>query len=90
MYTDFYGFSDEPFSLNPDPRSFFLARHHRQVFTAMVRGISHRRGVILLTGERGVGKTAFLAWVYLYLSTRGRKKVIPLFRSPDTLEEILL
>jgi general secretion pathway protein A len=60
MYEDFYGLAEEPFALNPDPRFFFSTQNHRDVLNLMVYGIAERRGFILLTGERGTGKTALI------------------------------
>ncbi len=56
----FFGLRDNPFSISPDPR--FL--HHTPVtqtaLQQLVDGICNRRGLILLTGEVGTGKTLLL------------------------------
>lgn len=87
MYTDFYGFSDDPFALNPDPRFFFLTPNHRQVLSAMVRGISHRRGGILLTGEKGTGKTTFVQ--RLLQSLDPNITAISIYDPPESFDHLL-
>ena len=87
-YEKFYGFTNTPFSPQPDPRFFFVTENCRAVWNSLFLGITQREGCTLLFGENGVGKTTLLSLFYLFLSTRGHK-VIPLFNPPDTVEEIL-
>lgn len=56
MYQHFFGLHENPFSLAPDPRFLLMAASHRQV----LRELLERRGVIVLIGEHGTGKTALL------------------------------
>ena len=89
-YESFYGFLKDPFAPHPDPHLFFLTDNCREVWNSVLQGIIERKGFILLTGERGIGKTTLMALIYLYLTTNGRKvKVIPLFDPPNTIEDIL-
>jgi general secretion pathway protein A len=60
MHRQFFGLSQEPFSLNPDPKFLYLARSHIEAFSSMVAGIKERKGVIVITGEPGVGKTLLI------------------------------
>jgi general secretion pathway protein A len=60
MYKNFYGFSEEPFDLQPNPRFFYLARSHLEALSAMMSGIKERKGLISVTGEAGTGKTLLL------------------------------
>ncbi len=57
MYLKFYGFTEAPFNITPDPRFLFFAQHHREAFDHLVYGIENRKGFIELTGEVGAGKT---------------------------------
>jgi general secretion pathway protein A len=86
-YETFYGLKKTPFDSQPDPRFFFTTKNCTQVWDSLLYGIERRKGFILLTGESGVGKTTLIALISLYLSTRGQK-VIPIFNSPDNMEEI--
>lgn len=60
MYCQFYGFSEKPFDVTPDPRFLYLTAYHREALAALVYGIDERRGFIVLTGEAGTGKTTLL------------------------------
>lgn len=60
MYLDFYGFSESPFSLSPNPRFIFYSKTHKEAFALLLYGISKRFGFIELIGEVGTGKTTVL------------------------------
>jgi general secretion pathway protein A len=87
MYNDFYKFSEEPFALNPDPRFFLLTPNHKKVLDLMVYGITERRGFILLTGEKGTGKTAFVQKLLQTLDPR--IKAISIFQPPQSFDQLL-
>ena len=87
MYKDFYGFSEEPFALNPDPRFFLLTQNHKETLDLMVYGITERRGFILLTGEKGTGKTAFIQQLLQTLDPN--IKAIPIFQTPESFDQLL-
>ena len=57
MYEDFYGLSEPPFNITPDPRYLFFSRRHREAYEHVLFGISQRKGFIQLTGEVGAGKS---------------------------------
>ncbi len=57
MYLDFYGLSEPPFNITPDPRFLFFSSSHREAYDHLLYGIETRRGFIQLTGEVGSGKT---------------------------------
>lgn len=57
MYTAFYGFTEPPFNITPDPRYLFFSDQHREAFNHVLFGIQQRKGFIQLTGEVGSGKT---------------------------------
>jgi len=57
IYNDFYGFSEQPFNITPDPRFLFYGERHREAFNHLIFGIKERKGFILVTGEVGAGKT---------------------------------
>ena len=60
MYLDFYGFSETPFSLSPNPRFIFYSKPHKEAFALLLYGIDRHYGFIQLTGEVGTGKTTIL------------------------------
>ena len=60
MYKKFFGLSENPFNVNPDPRFLFRTREIEEALACLTYGIQRRRGFILLTGEVGTGKTTLL------------------------------
>jgi len=57
MYETFFGLSESPFNVTPDPRFIYLSRHHQAALSAMRYGVERRSGFIQVTGEIGSGKT---------------------------------
>ncbi len=87
MYTEFYGFTEEPFGLGPNPGFLFLTENHKKTLDSLLDGVNNRKGFILLTGERGVGKTTLIRH---FISLLGEKiKALELSRNFETVEEIL-
>jgi len=60
MYCDFFGFSEKPFTITPNPHFVFLSTVHREAFARLLYGVDSRAGFIALTGEVGTGKTTML------------------------------
>jgi general secretion pathway protein A len=60
MYCNFYGLTEKPFVVTPNPRYVFLSRNHREAFAHLLYGIDNHAGFIELTGEVGTGKTTVL------------------------------
>lgn len=60
MYVDFYRLRKAPFALTPDPEFLFLSPSHQQAFGAILYGILERKGLVVVTGEVGLGKTTLL------------------------------
>jgi len=57
MYKAFFGLSDNPFSIAPNPHYMFLSDRHREALTHLTYGLGDTGGFVLLTGEVGTGKT---------------------------------
>ncbi len=57
MYAPFFGLTQEPFSISPDPRFLFMSERHREALAHLLYGLSAGGGFVLLTGEIGAGKT---------------------------------
>ena len=60
MYCNYFGFSEKPFDITPDPRFLFLTPDHQETLASIVYGIRERRGFITIIGEVGTGKTTLL------------------------------
>ena len=68
MYKDFYGLKEEPFNITPDPRFLYWSQKHQEAFRHLVYGVQSNKGLAVLTGEPGTGKTAILRAVTGHLS----------------------
>lgn len=57
MYLDFYGLTEPPFDITPNPRFLFYSAKHREAYNHLLYGIREHKGFVQLTGEVGAGKT---------------------------------
>ncbi|MCP3908843.1 MAG: AAA family ATPase [Oceanicoccus sp.] len=57
MYQQYFGLTEAPFSIAPDPRYLFLSDKHREALAHLIYGVGDQGGFVLLTGEVGTGKT---------------------------------
>ena len=60
MYERFFGLNERPFDLVPNPRFLFLTPRQREAFSNLRYGLTVSRGLTLLLGEAGTGKTTLL------------------------------
>ncbi len=60
MYENFYGLRERPFDLTPNPRFLYLTAGHREALSNLQYGITGRKGMTLLIGEAGTGKTTLV------------------------------
>ena len=60
LYMEFFGFSERPFTLLPDPDFLFWSRAHRRAFSVLEYGVLTRAPITVVTGEVGVGKTTLV------------------------------
>lgn len=56
-YESYFGLTEPPFSISPDPRYLYLTAGHREALAHLLYGVSGGGGFVLLTGEVGSGKT---------------------------------
>ncbi len=96
MYLAYYGLKEEPFRLTPDPKFLQLPEPHRDALTMLVHGVIERRGLMLLNGAIGTGKTTVLNGMLSVLARRNPPTPLPtaLIVNPrltsDELLEMLL
>jgi general secretion pathway protein A len=57
MYRKFYHLKENPFNVTADPAFFFSSSCHTEAFSHLIYGIQQRKGILLITGEIGTGKT---------------------------------
>jgi general secretion pathway protein A len=60
MYENFYGLRERPFDLTPNPRFLVLTESHREALSNLEYAIASRKGITLLVGEAGSGKTTVI------------------------------
>ena len=57
MYRQLYGLKKSPFNITADPYFFFESISHKEALAALFYGLHEKKGIILITGEVGTGKT---------------------------------
>ena len=57
MYQNFYGFTEMPFNITPDPKFLYLSPSHLEALQHLKFGVDQRKGFIVVVGEVGCGKT---------------------------------
>lgn len=57
MYEAYFGFSEAPFSIAPNPRYLLMTVRHREALAHLLYGVREGGGFVQLTGEVGTGKT---------------------------------
>jgi general secretion pathway protein A len=60
MYREYYGLTERPFDLTPNPRYLYLTPMHREALAGVQYGITARRGIVIVVGEAGTGKTTIV------------------------------
>lgn len=68
LYTEFFGFSERPFTLLPDPDFLFWSRAHRRAYSVLEYGVITAAPITVVTGEVGAGKTTLVQRLLLALS----------------------
>jgi general secretion pathway protein A len=60
MYNRYFGFRESPFSVTPDPGFLYTNPFHLEALASLHYGITAKKGLIVITGEVGTGKTTLL------------------------------
>jgi general secretion pathway protein A len=66
MYEQFFGLTSEPFAMVPDPRVLFRSGRHQDALAGLNYGLSRRKGIVMLTGKAGTGKTTIIKKIIAY------------------------
>lgn len=61
MYESFFGLRERPFELTPNPRFLLLTPTHSEALANLQYGMTGRKGLTLLLGEAGAGKTTLVS-----------------------------
>jgi general secretion pathway protein A len=93
MYLESFGLKKKPFSLTSDPSMLYFTDSHREALAVLCYGLLERKGLILLLGHAGTGKTTLLARAVLGLPpsrVQFASIVNPTFTADEFLETVLL
>jgi general secretion pathway protein A len=93
MYNAFFGLNQFPFNLTPDPKFLYLTRSHREALAALAYAVLARKGIFVLSGDAGTGKTTLLMSTLQHLADSPvRCSVImnPTLTPAEFLEAVLL
>lgn len=90
MYLEFFGFSEQPFSITPNSHFLFLGKQHELALSTITYNIRQRMGFTLLTGEVGAGKTTLARALLGRIDESIKTALIinPLLSVPELLKEI--
>ncbi len=76
MYEAFFGLTEKPFRMTPDPRYFYPSTKHTDALNHMVYAIEERRGFVVITGEIGSGKTTLSRILFQKLDPSTKTAII--------------
>jgi len=91
MYCRYYRLKERPFNVTSDPAFFFSSKKHNEALSHLLYGVSQRKGIIVLTGEIGTGKTTICRFFLNQISQNVKTAFIlnPTFSEIQLLEAIV-
>lgn len=91
MYKDFYHLTEHPFNVTADPDFFFSSARHAEAFAHLLYGIQQRKGIVVITGEIGTGKTTLCRTLLNHLDKNTKTALIlnPSFSDIQLLKIII-
>jgi general secretion pathway protein A len=88
MYEKYYGLTEKPFSIQPDPEFIYWGHYHRHAFAMLEYSIINNAAFSVITGEAGIGKTTLIR--HLLNKLKDRKANVGLLSHTTAKEEGLL
>lgn len=93
MYLDYWGFKDKPFENTVNTKYIYYSLYHREAITRVYYVIKEKKGLGMLSGDYGCGKTLVVRFIFEKLVGDNSYKVIfipnPSLNEEEILEEIL-
>jgi general secretion pathway protein A len=91
-YEEYYGFTQPPFSLAPDPHFLYLSDSHDDAIRQLLEAARRNEGITVLTGNVGTGKTTIARALLTRLDKTSFASLIlnPFLTVDELLREILL
>ena len=86
MYKAFFGFTENPFNMSPDPSFLFRSAQHEEALANLIYGVQSRKGFVVLSGEVGTGKTTMLECLRDFLHSQ-QMTYASLFNSRLTVQQ---
>ncbi len=80
MYLEFFGLREEPFSLSPDTRFMYLTKEHKDALARALLTLDRGRGLFVIYGDIGTGKT--MLSIKLLEELRARNYKVGLIPTP--------
>jgi general secretion pathway protein A len=92
VYRKFYGLTRNPFEISPDPYFYYPTTRHNEALAVVTYGVHRRKGIVVVTGEVGTGKTLLVRFL---LDNLNRNQIAsayiynPRLSVPDFLAHVL-
>src|SRR5579871_3921156 len=93
MYLESFGLKKKPFSLTSDPSMLYFTDAHREALAVLCYGLLERKGLMLLLGHAGTGKTTLIARAVMGLPpsrVQFASIINPTFTSAEFMETVLM
>ena len=88
----FFGFSQRPFALSPDPTFLYRSHTHGPALDTLLDAVQQLDGLLVLTGDIGTGKTTLCRAILAQLDQRAFSAMVldPLATREDLLKTLLI
>jgi general secretion pathway protein A len=92
VYESFYGLSQSPFTLTPDPRFLYLSESHDEAIRRILQALRRRERFIVLSGDIGTGKTTLCRALIARLDPATFSSLVlnPFLSVDDLLRQLLV
>ena len=87
MYESYYGLTEKPFSIQPDPEYLFLSKRHNLAYTMLEYSLQNHAGYTVICGDIGCGKTTLVH--HLINNYKSELTVGLLYNMPPHVEDIM-